>query len=109
MQTTTDELTLKVLTTDELPLKVQQTETFHIGNATGENLEAILYQFCKQLDKIKLQAHDAGYRDLSLEVYHDWIKLMKYQENYLTITDNDRNKIRSIMKHNMKLPAIWES
>jgi hypothetical protein len=96
-------------TTDELKLKVTTTETFHIGNATGKNLEAVLYQFCKQLDKIKLQAHDAGYPDLSKDVFDDWIKLMKYKENYLTITDNDRNKIRSIMKHNMKLPAIWQS
>jgi hypothetical protein len=82
----------------------------YIMNAEGLELEAIIKGFCSELDNLTQVAADAGDEDVSIHFSKDYNEIelfyFKVKKKEL-LSFQERNKIREIMKTDLKQAGIY--
>lgn len=82
----------------------------YIMNAEGLELEAMIKGFCTELDNLSQVAADAGDEDISVHFAKDYneIELFYFKvKNKESLSFHERNKIREIMKSDLKQAGIY--
>ena len=79
-------------------------------NAEGLELEAMIREFCTELDNLTQVAADAGDEDVSVHFAKDYNEIEQFYfkvKNKESLSLQERGKIREIMKNDLKQAGMY--